>query len=151
MYICCTRCASTSVRLPNDVERIGKVDRLKSIMPGDYREEPSLGHCLTRSLTTKRPRYPRFFRRLLIQSRWKSRLNMYWERSRWRTLTTLHWGVQVTVWKLSQCWMKIAVVSLRMYFNVNTLIAFIIVFNFLKLQQNCSEIKLFVLDNWFLR
>lgn len=44
MYIRCTRCASTCPvwRLPNDVERIGKVDRLKSIMLGDYREELAL-------------------------------------------------------------------------------------------------------------
>lgn len=49
IYVVRMRCASTSIALPNDVERIGKVDRLKSIMLGDDREGPSL-YCLRSGL-----------------------------------------------------------------------------------------------------
>lgn len=59
IYVVRMRCASTSIALPNDVERIGKVDRLKSIMLGDDREGPvSIACGPARSLTMKRPRYP---------------------------------------------------------------------------------------------
>lgn len=51
---------------PNDVERIGKVDRLKSIMPGDHRDESAL--VTVRSLVReRRPRYPYFLGRSLIR------------------------------------------------------------------------------------
>lgn len=64
--------------LPNDAERIGKVDRLKSIMLGDYREEPQPWSPAD-SISLERPRYPRFLGRSLIRTSRKSRLNMYLE------------------------------------------------------------------------
>lgn len=44
---------------PNDVHRIGKADRLKSIMPGEDRERvPGTLATVRLDLSTERPRYP---------------------------------------------------------------------------------------------
>ena len=80
---------SSVSRLPNDVQWIGKADRLKSIMLGDHREGTALAeHCPTGSVSTERPRYPWTprrrrrrrrccrCRRVSIQSGWKRYLNM---------------------------------------------------------------------------
>lgn len=75
-----TRCASTNSvwRVLNDVERIDKVDRLKSIMLGNYREELALVTVqLNLWLRNVLVKCPRFLHRSLIQSLWKRRLNMY--------------------------------------------------------------------------
>lgn len=62
-------------RPPNDVQRIGKADRLKSIMLGKHREGTALA-TVRLDLSTERPRYPRTRRRVSIQSGWERYLNM---------------------------------------------------------------------------
>lgn len=82
VLVCMKRASASSVsRLPNDVQWIGKADRLKSIMLGDYREDTALA-TVRLDLSTGRPRYPWTRRRVSIQSGWKRYLNMCNEWSR---------------------------------------------------------------------
>lgn len=64
----------------NDVHRIGKADRLKSIMLGEHREGRGLA-TVRLDLSMERPRYPWTRRRVSIQSGRKRYLNMCNERA----------------------------------------------------------------------